>query len=249
MYQFFVEPSAIHDKKVYIDGPDYNHIKNVLRMQPGEEVAVSNGTDGREYRCAIASYTDSVVELDLLFIKEADVELPARICLFQGLPKGDKLELIIQKSVELGVYEIIPVAMSRSIMKIDDKKADKKTARFNEIARAAAKQSKRAIVPKVHAPMSMKQAVAYAEKLDMLLVPYEMADDMQKTRELLEGIKPGQSLGFFIGPEGGIAPEELEALKGIGASPITLGRRILRTETAGLTFMSWLVYLLEGRND
>lgn len=245
MYQFFVEPENIQGKRIIITGNDVNHIKNVLRMQPGEELNISNGVDGKEYRCAIEELGDEII-CSLRFIKEDGVELPSKIFLFQGLPKSDKMELVIQKAVELGVYEVIPVAMSRSIVKLDDKKAKARVARWQEIARAAAKQSKRAIIPQVHEMMTFKQAVEYAKDLDVKLIPYEMAEGMAHTRELIGAIKPGQSIGFFIGPEGGIDDSELSLAIDNGFESITLGKRILRTETAGLTVLSILMYNLEG---
>ena len=151
MYQFFVEPEQIDvaAKSVIIRGTDVNHIKNVLRMRPGEEVAVSNGIDGKEYRCGILALEEDCVRLELRFIKEDGVELPAKIYLFQGLPKVDKMELIIQKAVELGAFQIIPVAMKRCVVKLDEKKADSKIKRWQGIAEAAAKQSKRGVIPTV----------------------------------------------------------------------------------------------------
>ena len=130
MYQFFVKPEQIDvaGKSVIIRGNDVNHIKNVLRMRPGEEVAVSNGIDGREYRCGILALEEDCVRLELRFIKEDGVELPAKIYLFQGLPKADKMELIIQKAVELGAFQVIPVAMKRCVVKLDEKKADSNKA-------------------------------------------------------------------------------------------------------------------------
>lgn len=245
MYQFFVEPENIQGKRIIITGNDVNHIKNVLRMQPGEELNISNGVDGKEYRCAIEELGDEII-CSLRFVKEDGVELPSKIFLFQGLPKSDKMELVIQKAVELGVYEVIPVAMSRSIVKLDDKKAKARVARWQEIARAAAKQSKRAIIPQVHEVMTFKQAVEYAKDLDVKLIPYEMAEGMAHTRELIGAIKPGQSIGFIIGPEGGIDDSELSLAIDNGFESITLGKRILRTETAGLTVLSILMYNLEG---
>lgn len=244
MYQFFVSPENINGNRIVIDGTDVNHIKNVLRMRPGEEIAVSNGIDGKEYRCGIVSISD-VVECELRFVKEDGVELPSKITLFQGFPKGDKMELIIQKAVELGVFEVVPVFMKRSIVKLDEKKAASRVNRYQGIAEAAAKQSKRAIIPKIHSCVTMKQAIQMAKEMDIVLVPYELAEDMSATRRLLSSIEAGRSIGFFIGPEGGIATEEIEGLRDIGAKELTLGKRILRTETAGLTLLSWFVYLLE----
>lgn len=245
MYQFFVEPSQIQGNRVVITGKDVNHIKNVLRMKPGEEIAVSNGMDGKEYRCGIEEYTEEEVVCGLRFIKEDGVELPSRIYLFQGLPKADKMELIIQKAVELGVYEIIPVACGRSVVKLDEKKAKSKLARWQGIAEAAAKQSKRGIIPEMKHVMSMKEAIAYAKDIDVKLIPYELAENMNKTKEIINGIEPGQSIAIFIGPEGGFEEKEIADAMEQGVIPITLGKRILRTETAGFTVLSWLMYHLE----
>lgn len=247
MYQFFVPSENIQGNRIVITGDDVNHIKNVLRMKVGEEIAVSNGEDGKEYRCGIASIGDEIV-CTLRFIKEDGVELPTKITLFQGLPKADKMELIVQKAVELGAYEVVPVSMTRSIVKLDDKKQKTKITRWQSIAEAAAKQSKRSIIPQIQPVMTMKQALSYAKEMDMLFVPYELADDMEKTRELFEEVKPGQHIGFFIGPEGGFDEAEIQLALDSGAQPITLGKRILRTETAGMTVLSILMYHLEGKN-
>lgn len=245
MYQFFVEPEQIQGNRIVITGKDVNHIKNVLRMQPGEEIAVSNGQDGKEYRCGILELGEEIL-CELRFVKEDAVELPSRIYLFQGLPKADKMEFIIQKAVELGVYEIIPVNTKRCIMKLDEKKVKNKIARWQQIAEAAAKQSKRAIIPKVSEPMNFSQAVAFGKTLDAKWIPYELAEGMEKTRSLMEQLKPGQSLGIFIGPEGGFEEKEIQTAMENGIEPITLGKRILRTETAGMAVLSWVMYHLEG---
>lgn len=245
MYQFFVEPEQIQDKRIIITGNDVNHIRNVLRMKPGEELAVSNGIDGREYRCGIETITEEEVICTLRFIKEEGVELPARIYLFQGLPKADKMELIVQKSTELGVYEVIPVAAKRCVVRLDDKKAAAKVSRWQGIAEAAAKQSRRGIIPNVRPVMSMKEAVRYAGTMDIRLIPYELAEDMRHTREAIEAVRPGMNVAVFIGPEGGFEQSEVELAAAAGIDAITLGKRILRTETAGLTVLSWLMYHLE----
>lgn len=246
MYQFFVEPSQIQGNRVVITGNDVNHIKNVLRMQPGEEIAVSNGEDGKEYRCGIENLYEDEIICSLRFVKEDGVELPSKIYLFQGLPKADKMELIVQKAVELGVYEIIPVATKRAVVKLDEKKAKSKIARWQTISEAAAKQSKRRIVPEIHSVMSFKEAVKYAKDMQVKVIPYELAEGMEKTRELIENIKPGQEIAIFIGPEGGFDEGEIQAALEQGIEPITLGKRILRTETAGFTVLSWIMYRLEG---
>ena len=246
MYQFFVEPSQIQGTRVVIVGNDVNHIKNVLRMQPGEEIAVSNGEDGKEYRCGIEELKEEEIICTLRFVKEDGVELPSKIYLFQGLPKADKMELIIQKAVELGVYEIIPVATRRAVVKLDEKKAKSKTARWQMISEAAAKQSKRGIVPQIHSVMSFKEAVSYAKRMQVKWIPYELAQGMERTKEVIENLKAGEEIAVFIGPEGGFDEREIQIALENGIEPITLGKRILRTETAGFTILSWIMYQLEG---
>jgi 16S rRNA (uracil1498-N3)-methyltransferase len=247
MYQFFVESGQINTgaHRVYITGQDVNHIKNVLRMHTGEEISVSNGQDGKEYRCGILELGDDMITCELRFIKEDGVELPSKIYLFQGLPKADKMELIIQKAVELGVYEIIPVATKRCVVKLDEKKAKSKIQRWQQISEAAAKQSRRAIIPKVTDVMSFTQALQYAADMDVKLIPYELAEGMSYTKEIIDNLKTGESIAIFIGPEGGFEEKEIEQAKAAKITPITLGKRILRTETAGFTVLSWIMYRLE----
>lgn len=247
MYQFFVEPQQIdvEAKTVIITGSDVNHIKNVLRMKIGEEFAVSNGMDGKEYRCGIRAFAEDAVECELRFIKEDGVELPSKIYLFQGLPKADKMELVIQKAVELGAYEVIPVAMKRSVVRLDNKKAAAKVARWQGIAEAAAKQSKRGIIPQVTDVMSFKEALEYSKRAQLRLVPYELAEGMDKTGEIIRNIQPGQDIAIFIGPEGGFDEAEIRMALEDGMEAVTLGKRILRTETAGMTMLSILMYHLE----
>ena len=245
MYQFFVTPEQINGKDIRITGSDVNHIKNVLRMKIGEEIAISNNTDGKEYRCEISSVSEEEIGCTLRFIKEEGLELPSKIYLFQGLPKADKMELIIQKAVELGAYEIIPVAMKRSVVKLDEKKAKSKLSRWQGISEAAAKQSKRKVIPVIREVMNFREAVVYAGQMEVKLLPYELAEGMQHTKELIGGLKPGQSVAVFIGPEGGFDEEEIELASEAGMQLITMGKRILRTETAGFTILAWIMYRLE----
>lgn len=246
MYQFFVEPGQIQGRRIVITGSDVNHIKNVLRMKSGEEISVSNGIDGREYRCGIESFAEEEVICTLRFVKEEGVELPSRIHLFQGLPKADKMELIVQKAVELGAYEVIPVAARRCVVRLDEKKAAAKVGRWQGIAEAAAKQSRRGIIPNVHPVLGMREAVDYAKTMEVKLIPYELAEDMRHTRELVGAVKPGTDIAVFIGPEGGFEQSEIAMAVEAGVEPVTLGKRILRTETAGITVLSWLMYHLES---
>ena len=246
MYQFFVEPSQIQGNRIVITGKDVNHIKNVLRMKKGEELAVSNGVDGKEYRCGIEDFTEDEVVCTLRFVKEDDLELPSKVYLFQGLPKADKMELIIQKAVELGVYQVIPVSCKRAVVKLDEKKEKSKIARWQGIAEAAAKQSKRGIIPEIKNVMSMKKAIVYSENCQVRIIPYELAEGMEKTKEIINTLKPGQDVAIFIGPEGGFEESEVQAAMDKGIVPVTLGKRILRTETAGMTVLSWIMYQLES---
>ena len=245
MHHFFVEPSQIQGNHIFIDGPDVNHIRNVLRMNPGEEVNVTDGSGEKVYRCAIASIGEDKVELNIMWAQEKGMELPSKIYLFQGLPKSDKMELIIQKAVELGVYEIIPMATARAVVKLDQKKAAAKVKRWQAISESAAKQSKRLLIPEVKEPVKFSEALKLAPDLDVRLIPYELAEGMDGTRRIIQSVKPGQSVAVFIGPEGGFEEAEVELAKEAGFQAITLGRRILRTETAGMTVLSILMYQLE----
>ncbi len=248
MHRFFVETAQIDtvQNQVTIIGSDVNHIKNVLRMTLGEKILISSGAE-QEYTCEIAALASDEIVASIIEVTESGRELPSKIYLFQALPKSDKMELIIQKTVELGVFEIIPVETKNCVVKLDDKKKSAKIKRWQAIAESAAKQSKRMIIPQIHDVLRFSDALAYARELDVCVIPYELAENMQHTREVLEKIEPGQSVGIFIGPEGGFEAEEVENALKDQIEPITLGKRILRTETAGLAVISILMYLLEDR--
>lgn len=247
MYQFFVEDEQIGEDSVRIIGSDVNHMKNVLRMKPGERVRISN-QKGKDYLCSVETLADDAV---ILHIEETDIgstELPAKIYLFQGIPKGERMETVIEKAVELGVHEIIPVAMKYCVVKLDAKKAEKKVARWQEIARSAAKQSKRSIIPVIHPLMSFAEAADYASQCDVRLVPYENEEGMAATRRALAGLTGAKSISVFIGPEGGFAGEEIDALRE-GPHVISLGQRILRTDTASIAMLSMLMLELEMQRE
>ena len=235
MPRFFVGTDQISDKNIVITGTDVNHIRNVLRMAPGEEVTVSDG-QGMDYFCKIAELTKEEVRLDIIDSWHSFVELPAKM---------DKMELIIQKAVELGVYEIVPVATKRAVVKLDAKKEEKKRLRWQSIAESAAKQAGRALIPQVAPCMNFDKALRMCNGLDAALIPYEKAEGMQHARDQVRALHGKHSIGIFIGPEGGFEESEIEAARGAGAVPITLGHRILRTETAGLTMLSILMFELE----
>ena len=244
MYHFFVEPDQIEEERITILGEDVNHIGNVLRMKPGEKVLIS--AEGEMDRlCGIEEIRRDEVICRILEVREENNELPARIHLYQGLPKSDKMELIIQKAVELGAYRIVPVSTKNTVVKLDAKKAESKVKRWNAIALAAAKQSKRSVIPEVAPVISFGQALEEVKGFGLKLIPYENADGMAKTRELLGKAAPGQDIAVFIGPEGGFDPGEIEKAKDAGTEPVTLGKRILRTETAGLCILSALMMQLD----
>nr|WP_314098790.1 16S rRNA (uracil(1498)-N(3))-methyltransferase [uncultured Lachnoanaerobaculum sp.] len=243
MYHFFVSEEQINGENAYIEGSDVNHIANVLRMKPGEELLISVKGDW-DYLCKIVDIETDRVNLKVLESMEQR-ELPVNITLLQGIPKSDKLEMIIQKAVELGVSEIIPVKTKRVVVKIDEKKVDTKVNRWNAIAESAAKQSKRSIVPKVYEPMSIDNALEIVKDFGVKLIPYENADGIDKTRKILDNMDKTKNIAVFIGPEGGFEESEVERIKNSGFEVITLGKRILRTETAGLALLSNIMIRLE----
>jgi 16S rRNA (uracil1498-N3)-methyltransferase len=246
MYHFFVAPEQIGKNEITITGSDVNHIRNVLRMTPGEQIGVSTGNDGKEYRCELAKIGEAEIIAKIMWVQETGVELPSKVCLFQGLPKGDKMELIIQKMVELGASDIVPMATKRAVVKLDRKKEEARVKRWNAISESAAKQSGRLVIPQVHPVMTFAQAADYAaEHFDLCLIPYERAEGMAYTRELLDGILEGQSVAILIGPEGGFDESEIALAQEKGIHPVTLGKRILRTETAGMALMSVLMFQME----
>ncbi len=249
MYHFYTDKSNISDTQITLKGEDVNHIKNVLRMKPGEEIIICD-KEGTDHYCRIAALEKDSVIADILESGDTKAELQTRIYLFQGLPKKDKMEMIIQKAVELGVYEIIPVMTRRVIVKLDDEKKEaKKLERWQAIAESAAKQSGRGIIPSIHKVMSFKEAISYSNEMEVNLIPYENADSsdggMNRSRELIKSLHGKKSIGVFIGPEGGFEEAEVNAAIEAGYNCISLGKRILRTETAGLTALSVIMFELD----
>lgn len=233
MYNFFVDECARSGNCFRISGKDHNHICNVLRMQVGDTFLVS--CEGISCLCQLQRIEDDAVVAEIMEEDYRNTELPVHFYLFQGLPKGDKLELIIQKTVELGVAGIIPVEMNRCVMKLDEKKKKSRRERWQSIAESAAKQSKRNVIPEVYDVLTYKQAMTKASEMDLFLVPYENERGMDATREALSHIKPGMSVGILVGPEGGFDEKEIELAREVGAAIISLGKRILRAETAAVT--------------
>lgn len=243
MFNFFAGEENKQNNHYIIGGTDYNHIKNVLRMEVGDTCLIS--CNGKSDLCRIESFSGDAVCLEITEEDYTDTELPVKIYLFQGLPKGDKMEYIIQKCVELGVYGIVPVQMKHCIVKLDDKKARVKQSRWQSIAESAAKQSKRNIIPDVLEVSSFEKALEFAKTLDLILVPYENKEGMAATVEALSHLKTAKSVGIFIGPEGGFEKAEIEKTLGANAKIVSLGKRILRTETAAVTAVGMCMLQIE----
>lgn len=245
MHWFYTDDSRIKDGWIYLNADKIKHIKNVLRMKTGERLILCD-KEGKDYLCEISILNDEV-KAKILSVGNSDSELPVKITLFQGLPKKDKMELIIQKAVELGACSIVPVKMKRCVAKIEDAgKEAKKLARWQSIAASAAEQSQRGIIPKVHPVMDYKEAVKYAEKnLSYNLFPYEQAKGMKDSHKFIKEASQKESVGIFIGPEGGFDDGEAGLAKDSGFNVISLGKRILRTETAGLAVLSILMFEIE----
>ena len=243
MYHFFVEEEQVNGENAYISGSDVNHIVNVLRMKIGEELLISVKGDW-DYLCKIEEIENDRVNLKLLESMEQR-ELPIKLTLLQGIPKSDKIEMIIQKAIELGVSEIIPVKTNRVVVKIDEKKTQAKVNRWNAIAQSAAKQSKRSIIPKVLNPQTLDNALEIVKDYGVKLLPYENADGIKKTKDILNSLNSKNNIAVFIGPEGGFEEAEVKKSTDSGFEVITLGKRILRTETAGLALLSNIMIRLE----
>lgn len=241
MPKFFFNKNDISRGQVQLFGEDEKHIKTVLRAREGEEMTLCDG-EGMDYQCRIVSLERGVL-LDILSKEVCETEPKTKITLYQGLPKADKMELIIQKCVELGVDRIVAVSTERAIVKLD-KKESKKLERWQKIAEAAAKQSGRGKIPEIgQQVLKFKEAVAEAKGLDGAIIPYEKEQETG-IRQFVQGFQ-GESIGVFIGPEGGFAEEEIALAQENGITPITLGKRILRTETAGMTTAAILLYELD----
>ena len=252
MHHVFVTPDAVSDENrtLTLTGEDYHHIVHVLRMKAGEEISVSVSGDMRELRYGIGEITKDSVICTLRSVREGTSELPGRVILFQALPKSDKMEQIIEKTVELGVARIVPVSCARCVVRLDEKKEAGRIERWRRIAKSAAMQARRGIIPEVTGVHTFAEALSAAEDADLRLMPYELAGEegagMSDTRRLIEAVGPGKTVAVFIGPEGGFTPSEVDSARAASFAPVTLGNRILRTETAGMTVMAWLMYQLEA---
>lgn len=243
MFNFFVDKANRQGDIFYINGADFNHIKNVLRMRKGDEILIS--CEGKSHLCSIASLDGETATVKIEQEDYRSTELPVEIILFQGLPKADKMELIIQKTVELGVNKIYPVEMNRCVVKLDAKKKNAKQSRWQAIAESAAKQSKRNIIPEIGEVLTYKQMLEKAKELDLFFIPYENKDGMLATKAALSKIKGGMKIGLLIGPEGGFEESEIEQAENAGGLTVSLGARILRTETAAITSVAMCMLHIE----
>lgn len=242
MPKFFVKKEQIGERQITLLEEDAKHLATVLRSKEGEEILVCDG-EGMDYVCALADISPKEVVADILEKHPCEVEPEVKITLYQGLPKADKMEWIIQKTVELGVDRIVAVATTHSVVKLD-KKEGKKIERWQKIAEAAAKQSGRGKIPEIgEKVLSFSQALAEAKTMDGVIIPYEKEKE-GGLRGFVKGFS-GKSIGVFIGPEGGFAEEEIKKAIEAEVVPVTLGKRILRTETAGMVTVSLLLYELE----
>lgn len=241
MRRFFTEPENIkNDIAELIE--DAGHIKKVLRMEIGDRIIVFDGS-GFQYECELVEIENKVCRAKIIGKEESTSEPETKVYLFQGLPKSGKMETIIQKAVELGVYEVVPVIMDRCVLKLDEKAKTDKTKRWQKVAVEAVKQCGRGLVPKVHTPVKFSEAVKMLKELDLAFMPYEeMGHSGQRgLKELLKDFN-GKSVGFIVGPEGGFSDAEVTLAKENKISTIGLGSRILRTETAGSTVISIIMY-------
>lgn len=243
MYNFFIKENQRQGDCYYIGGADYNHIRNVLRMAVGDTFLVSE--NGISNLCEIKSLENDIVVAKIIGENCNDTNLSVKIHLFQGLPKADKMELIIQKAVELGAESIIPVEMTRCVVRLDEKKKKSKLQRWQSISESAAKQSKRNTIPKIEDVLTYKQAMARASEMDLFLVPYESKNGMVDTKNALSHLKNGMNIGILVGPEGGFEEKEIEQAIENGGKAISLGKRILRTETAAIAAVTMCMLYAE----
>ncbi len=244
MSKFFVKENQINNDKIHILGEDVNHIANVLRMKKEDEVQICNQETGENYITKIISFSKDEIECEIVEKIIETVESNVDITLFQGIPKFDKMELIIQKTQKFGVKKIVPVLMERIVVKLDEKTASKKIERWQKIAEVAAKQSMRDIIPEIGNIVKLKDITK--QDYDVVLVAYENEEKNMLKQELkkLQG-KDRYKIAIVIGPEGGISEKEIEILKNMGTSFVSLGKRILRTETAGIVMSGNIMYELE----
>ena len=245
MPKFFVTQEQIKDNKILIIGQDVNHVKNVLRKKVGEELIICDKDNCEDYLCKICELNEKQIECEIINTLESDIEPITKVTIFQGLPKSNKMELIIQKAVELGAYDIIPVEMKRCVVKLDEKDKTKKIQRWQKISEVAAKQCGRNIIPKINNILNIKNICNLIKEYDIVLLAYENEKQNTIKKELQNLNKNNLKIAVIVGPEGGISEEEFSSLTQNGAISVTLGKRILRTETVAINILSIIMYELE----
>ena len=238
MANFYIDKSDITENSATITGEEAQHVSRVLRMKKGDEVTLCDG-EGNFYEAVLSDFSDKTVTASILSKRVAETEPNVKITVFQGVPKNPKLETIIQKLTEIGAVRLVPVDTKRAVAKLDK---ESKVDRLRKIAKEAAKQSKRGIVPEVLSPVSFKEAVKMAVEADLALIPYEEEREVSLKKALLG--KTPKTVSVMIGPEGGFDGEEIRLAKENGITSVTLGRRILRTETAPLVVSAAILYEL-----
>ena len=251
MSKFFIKSNQIENNIIKITGEDVNHIKNVLRLKVDDDIKICDSETSKNYICSITALNSNEIECAILKETEETVEGNVELEIYQGLPKSDKMELIIQKGTELGAAKFIPVNFKRCVVKLSGKDEQKKIERWNKISEVAAKQCGRDIIPLVDKINSIKEICNKINDYDLFLVAYEGENQNYIKKELLKikAPKKDYKIAVVIGPEGGIDKEEIDILKENGAKIISLGKRILRTETVALQVSSIIMYELENEGD
>lgn len=246
MQKIFVETNQIQEDNITIMGPDVNHIATVLRMQKGEKLQICNQDTLENYMVTIQEIQKEKILTKVIEKLQTTVESNVKIDLYQGLPKADKMEFIIQKTTELGIDSITPVDMVRCVVKLEEKEAKKKIERWQKIAVSGAKQSKRDKIPTVESKAKLREVASKIENYDVFLIAYEDEKENSLKQEL-QKIEPKETykIGILVGPEGGLEEKEVRELQEKGAKVVSLGKRILRTETAPIAMVSNILYELE----
>ena len=248
MPKFFLTTNYIKENTIIIQNEDVNHIKNVLRAKVDDTIDICDSETSKNYICKIEQIEEKNIYCHIINEIQTNVEPHIKVSVFQGLPKTDKMELVIQKSVELGVYDIIPVEMKRCVVKLNEKDKIKKMQRWQKISEGAAKQSGRDIIPTIHPVINIKTLCENIKEYDLVLVAYEN-EKINTLKQELQKIKQNNAetkIAIIIGPEGGIDDKEIEHFKENKAKIITLGNRILRTETVALNMLSVIMYELDS---
>lgn len=247
MPKFFVKNNQIKDNKIIITGEDVNHIKNVLRLNIDDDIQVCNVDTSINYTCGISKINNEVIECNIFNETDSESESNIHINVFQGIPKSDKMELIIQKCVELGIAELTPVEMKRCVAKIEEKSKTKKLVRWQKISEVAAKQCGRDIIPKINDITNIKNICNLTTEYDIVLLAYEneQVNTLKNELSKIKSVKTKNlKIAVIVGPEGGLDKKEVNYLKDNGAKVITLGKRILRTETVAFVLTSIIMYEL-----